>query len=87
MSAPSIHAQQLLHLAVDDDRVEALFAAKVLVDDRFGDARFRGDLLDRCGLEPTFGEEGAPHLDELLTTRRTGHARAASLLGLVAHSW
>ena len=49
--------EQALHLAVDDDGVQALLAAEVLVDDRLGDAGLRGDLLDRGALQALLGEQ------------------------------
>ena len=56
------HAEQLLHLPVDDDGVQTLLAAEVLVDDRLGDAGLGRDLLDRGRLEPALGEERAADL-------------------------
>jgi hypothetical protein len=49
--------QQVAHLAVDDDRIQAFLAAEVFVDDRLADARTSGDLFDRGRLEALFGEQ------------------------------
>jgi hypothetical protein len=59
--------QQLVHLSVDDDSVEALLAAEVLVDDGLGHSGRRRDLLDADSLETLLGKEGAADGDELLT--------------------
>ena len=60
-------------IAVDDDRVEALLAAEVLVDHRLGDAGLRGDLLDGGGVEALLGEQGPADLDELFPTFLAAH--------------
>jgi hypothetical protein len=67
---------QPLHLAVDDDGVEALLAAEVLVDDRLRHAGPLGDLLDRGGLVAALGEQRAGDADELLASLLGGHADA-----------
>ena len=59
------------HLAVDDDRVQALLAAEVLVDDGLGDPGLGGDLLDRGGLETLLREQRAAHLQQLLPASGT----------------
>jgi hypothetical protein len=45
------HVEQAQHLAVDDNGVEALLAAEVLVHDRLAHLRPSGDLLDRGAFE------------------------------------
>jgi hypothetical protein len=55
----------VLDLAVDDDGVEALLPAEVLVHDRLRDLRAGGDLLDGGGLEPALREDRAADLDQL----------------------
>ena len=61
------HPEQLAHLSVDYDGVQALFAAEVLVDDRLGDLGASRELLDRRALEAALGEECPGDLDQLLT--------------------
>src|SRR5207245_191442 len=65
--------EECAYLPVDDDRVQALLAAEVLVDDRLGDLRTRRDLLDGGRVEAPFGEELAPDGDELFTSLGRGH--------------
>ena len=81
--------EQALDLAVDDDGVEALLAAEVLVDDRLADAGRGGDLLDRGPLEALVGEVLATDADELLAplaARHPGSRGAGGLVGRrVAH--
>ena len=60
-------------LAVDDDRVQALLAPEVLVDDRLRHARLGGDLLDAGALETLVGEQLPADLEQLLATLRTRH--------------
>jgi hypothetical protein len=79
-------AEQAAHLTVDDDRVQPLLAAEVLVHDGLGHPRLGGDLLDRGRLEALLGEQLAADLDQLLASRGTGHARAASLLHGFGHA-
>ena len=55
----------VVHLAVDDDGVEPLLAAEVLVDDGLGDLGAVGDLLHRGALVAALGEHGAADVDEL----------------------
>jgi len=55
----------VLHLAVDDHRVQALLAAEVLVHDGFRDLGALGDLLDRRRLVAALREHGAPDVDQL----------------------
>ena len=43
-------------LAIDDDRIQTLFATEVLVDHRLRHASRSGDLLDRRALEALLGE-------------------------------
>lgn len=51
------------HLAVDDDGIQALFAAEVLIDDGLTHPRFRRDLLDCGGLEATWRRTLPAHVD------------------------
>ena len=66
--------EQVIHLPIHDDGIQAFFAAEVLVDDRLGDFRLRCDFLDRDGFESLIREEGAPHRDELLPPLAARHA-------------
>ena len=59
------HVVERAHLAVHDDRIQSLFAAEMLVDDRLAHFGGRGDLLDADRLEALGGEERAPDADEL----------------------
>jgi len=70
--------EQLVHLAIDDDRVEALLATEVLVDDRLGHARLGCDLLDADRLEPLLCEEATADDEELLASLLAGHAHLAA---------
>ena len=65
--------EQRLDLAVDDDRVEPLLAAEVLVDDRLADLGRRRDLLDAGALEPLLGEQLAADVEQLLAPLLAGH--------------
>ena len=56
----------VVHLAVDDDGVQALLATEVLIDDRFRDLGLLGDLLDRRALVALLGEHPSAHLDQLV---------------------
>src|SRR6185503_4489340 len=69
--------EQGADLAVDDDRVEPLLAAEVLVDDGLAHLRRRGDLLDARALEALLGEQPAPDVQELLAPLLARHARPA----------
>ncbi len=71
-------AQQRLDLAVDDDGVEALLAAEVLVDDGLGDLGPGCDLLDARRLEALVGEQLPADRDELLAALGAGHPRPGS---------
>src|SRR5207249_11242438 len=61
------------YLPVDHDRVEALLAAEVLIHNRLGDLRPRGDLLDRGRVEPALGEDSPADGDELFAALCGGH--------------
>ena len=63
-------------LAVDDDGVDALLAAEVLVDDRLRHLRTRRDLLDGGAPEAALREDLAGHPDELLAALGTRHPGA-----------
>src|SRR6185295_14620372 len=69
----------VLDLAVHDDRVEAFLAAEVLVDDRLRDAGAVRDLLDRCGLVAALREHHPADVDELRAPCRRGEAWAPRL--------
>ena len=60
----------VLHLAVDDDRVEPFLAAEVLVHDGLRDLGARRDLLDRRRLVAALGEHRASDLDQLCPAGR-----------------
>ena len=77
--------EQELHLAVDDDGVEPLLAAEVLVDDRLADVGAGGDLLDRGRLVALLAEQLAADVEQLLAPLGAGHPdpgarRAARLM-------
>ena len=65
-----MRGDDVLHLAVDDDRVQAFLAAEVLVDDRLRDLGALGDLLHRGRLVAALGEHGPPDLDQLARAAR-----------------
>jgi hypothetical protein len=69
-------------LAVDDDRVEPLLAAEVLVHDRLGDAGALGDLFDRRRLVASLREHRTTDLHELRPPRRGGEPRAGRCGGV-----
>ena len=70
------HREQLIHLAIDDNGVEPLLAAEVLVDHGLGDAGGGGDLLDADGFEALVGEQGPADGDELFSPLPAGHAHS-----------
>ena len=65
---------ECLHLAVDDDRVQAFLASEVLVDDGLGDLRSGCDLLDAGRAEALFGKQRAPHGHQLLAACEAAHS-------------
>ena len=73
VSAPVIGVEQGADLAVDDDRVQALLAAEVLVDDGLGDLGRGGDLLDAGAVEALLGEQLAADVEQLLAPLLAGH--------------
>ena len=73
--------QQVGHLAIDDDGVEALLAAEVLVDDRLRDAGLGGDLLDADRLEALLGEQPPADVEQLLAPLLPAHAHALARWG------
>src|SRR5690606_6633966 len=70
------HAEQGLHLAVDDDGVDALLPPEVFVDHRFGHLGPRGDLFHGRPLETLGREEFARDAHELLAALASGHPHA-----------
>ena len=54
----------IVHLPIDHDGVEPLFAAEMLVHDGLRHLRPIGDLLDRRGLVSVLREHRAPDVDE-----------------------
>jgi len=76
--------EKSLDLAVHDNRVQALLASEVLVDQRFRDLGTLCDLLDRGCLETLSREDAASDLDELLATLLARHAGAPALLAHAA---
>ena len=90
-SAPGHPDEQPLHLAVDDDGVETLLAAEVLVDDRLGDPGLgRRSPRRRCRRNPS-RRTASGRLDELCTpfgTASCGRAPTwSSGRGLAGVSW
>ena len=65
---------ECLHLAVDDDRVQAFLASEMLVDDGLGDLRPGGDLLDAGRAEALFGKQRASHGHQLLAACEAAHS-------------
>ena len=63
-------------LPVDDDGVQALLAAEVLVDHRFGHLGAGRHLLHARGVEAALGEQSAGHGDELFAPLAGAHAGA-----------
>ena len=80
-------AEELLHLAVDDHRVQPLLAAEVLVDDRLGDLRALGDLFDRGRLEALLREKNTTHVEQLLPALLAGHPHPCGRPGLRRCAW
>jgi hypothetical protein len=72
--------EQVAHLAIDDDGVQTLLAAEVLVDDGLGDAGLRGDLLDAHGLEALPREQPTTDVEQLLAALLAAHPRALAHL-------
>ena len=79
-------AGQGLDLPVDDDRVDALLAAEVLVHDGLGHLGAGGDLLDARAVEPLLGEQAARHVEQLRSALRPRHAEAGCALGVGGHA-
>src|SRR5262249_62154876 len=78
---------QPLPLAVRRARVQALFAAEVLVDDRLGDPCLRRDLLDGRAFEAPLGEQPAADVKQLLAALPAGHALAVVIAsGRIGHA-
>ena len=71
------HAEQPLHLAVDHHGVKTLFAAEVLVDDRFGDAGLGRDLLDRRTVEASLSKQAPSDTEQLLSSFGACHPLSA----------
>jgi hypothetical protein len=71
----------VVHLAIDQHRIQPFLASEVLVDDRLRHLRARGDLLDRGGLEAAAREDGTRDLDELRAPLR-GRQPCRPLLAL-----
>ena len=73
-------ARQVGDLAVNNDGVDALLAAEVLVHHGLRDLRAGGDLLDRGAVEPLLGKEFAADPDQLLAALGTGHSDGTAWL-------
>ena len=69
---------QGLDLAVDDHRVQALFAAEVFVHDGFADLCPAGDVFDAGAVEAALSESGPGHPDQLVASFGAGHPDTAS---------
>jgi hypothetical protein len=65
--------QQIAHLPVDDDRVQPLLAAEVLVHHGLAHPGTRRDLLDRGCLEAALGEQRPADVEQLLAPLTSGH--------------
>jgi hypothetical protein len=72
------------YLAVDDDRVETLLAAEVLVHHGFGDLGSFRDVFDRGCLVSNRGENGSTDIEKLSAPLLPGHPDP-SLLGMDCH--
>jgi hypothetical protein len=68
------HVEQPRALTVDDHRVDALFAAEMLVDHGFGYARAGGDLLHGRRVVAQLGEHGFGHAQQQVAPLAGGHA-------------
>ena len=62
------------HFAVDHHRVQALFAAKVFIHNRFGNPCSHGYFFHTGAFETTFCKEAAPNGNELFSPLFSGHA-------------
>ena len=62
------------HFAVDYHRVQALFAAKVFIHNRFGNPCSHGYFFHTGAFETTFCKEAAPNGNELFSPLFSGHA-------------
>ena len=71
--------QKIVHLAVDENRIQPFLAAEVLIDDGLGHTGFRRDLLDTDGLETFVREQGTSDIEQLLATLLAGHAHLGAL--------
>ena len=67
----------MVHLAVDEHRVQALLAAEVLVDHRLGDTSLGGDLLDRDNLKALVGKQLSANIEQLFASLLAAHADPA----------
>ena len=62
------------HFAVDHHRVQALFATKVFIHNRFGNPCSHGYFFHTGAFETTFCKEAAPNGNELFSPLFSGHA-------------
>ena len=62
------------HFAVDHHRVQAFFAAKVFIHNRFGNPCSHGYFFHTGAFETTFCKEAAPNGNELFSPLFSGHA-------------
>ncbi len=76
--------RERLHLAVDDDRVQAFLAAEVLVDHRLADPGAGRHLFDRGRLVAALGEQFAADVQQLLAPLGAGHSNPGAA-GLIDH--
>src|SRR5690625_4309922 len=67
--------EQRLDFPVDDDGVNSLFAAEVLINHRLGNLGASRDFFDTGPIEAFFRKEGARNGEELFAPFLTGHAR------------
>src|SRR5215472_6543107 len=79
--------EQAFYLTIHHDRVQALLAAEVLVDDGLGHSCLRRDLLDGGAFEAPLGEQPAADVEQLLPALPAGHALAVVVAsGRIGHA-
>ena len=71
-----LNGERFVSRPVDDDRVDPLLAAEVLVDDGLGDLGTRRDLLDARAVEPLRGKQSARDVEQLRSAPARGQPSA-----------
>src|SRR5690625_6697178 len=78
--------QEGLHLPVHDDGVDAFLTAEMFVHHRFGHLGTRSDLFHRGGVESLLREQGASHIQQLLSPLPPRHPDASRAAGWLDHT-